>query len=577
MGEEDRGSPVPLQQGLNPQSSTRDSLNHRPPSPGSLSVANRPLSGHFYTCAMVVTILGGIGLFLIGMSLMSDGLKALAGGALRDVLTRVVAGPWSALGAGAAVTAVVQSSSATTLMTIGFVSAGLISFQQAVGVIFGANLGTTSTGWLVSVLGFKVSMGAIALPVVFVGAMGRILARGRLSAAGLALAGFGLIFVGIGLLQQGMVGLQSYVDPSMLDVGGFFGRLLMVMLGIAMTVVMQSSSAAMATTLAALDSGVITLDQAAALVIGQNVGTTVKAGLAAIGASVPAKRTAMAHFLFNAITGAVAFAILPLFLWGASAMNLLHEGPIALAAFHTVFNVLGVAILLPISGRFARLVERIIPDRGDRLTRFLDVSVTQLGPVAIEAARRCVVEIMRETLEDLRQILDGARPRADHIVSLNHALDEVHAFLHRLGAGEQSDAEVRQHLAILHAAEHASLLVGACERAPAAASLRTPDLDPQIAALEDMIVEAHAWLANPATSAPAQPMADAAANIERLRRTIRLDILQHVAKRSREPTQAATAIEALRWGEEVAHRIARGVAYLEANSDSNKARNAPFN
>ncbi len=518
---------------------------------------------------MLVTLLGGIGLFLLGMSLMVDGLKSLAGGMLRDVLTRVVAGPWSALGAGAAVTALVQSSSATTLMTIGFVSAGLITFQQAVGVIFGANLGTTSTGWLVSVLGFKVSMGAIAYPLVFIGAMVHILARPRLGASGRALAGFGLIFVGIGLLQEGMVGLQSHVDPSVLAVGGIAGRLLMVLLGVAMTVVMQSSSAAMAATLAALDSDVVSLDQAAALVIGQNVGTTVKAGLASIGASTPAKRTAMAHFLFNAITGAVALAFLPLFLWGASAMQVDHEGPIVLAAFHTVFNILGVAILLPVSGHFSRLIERLLPDRGDRLTRFLDLSVTQLGPVAIEAARRCVAEIMRETLDDLRQALEGARGRQDHAAKLHRALDEVQTFLHRLSAGTQSDDDVQRHAAILHAVEHTSLLVAACERTPRASVLRAPQLDPQLAALEDLINEARAWLANPTTSAPTQSMADTAANVERLRRTIRLDILNHTAQGAAQPADAATAIEALRWGEEVAHRIARGVAYLDPGTLKN--------
>lgn len=521
---------------------------------------------------MVLAILGGIGVFLLGMVLLSDGLKSLAGGVLRDVLMRVVAGPWSALGAGAAMTAIVQSSSATTLMTIGFVSAGLISFQQAVGVIFGANLGTTSTGWIVSVLGFKVSMGAIALPLVFTGAMAHVLAKARIGSAGLALAGFGLIFVGIGLLQEGMAGVADRIDLGALALGGLAGRLLMVLIGIVMTVVMQSSSAAVATTLAALDKNVVTLDQAAALVIGQNVGTTVKAGIASIGASVPAKRTAMAHFLFNAVTGAAAFAILPLFLWSARAADIEHEGPIALAAFHTVFNVLGVAMLLPISGRFSRLVERIIPDKGDRLTRFLDVSVTSLGPVALEAARRSVAEIMREMLEDIRQLLEGSKIRAERISRFRTALDEIHRFLHRLSAGAQSEAEVARHLAILHAAEHASLLAGACERAPQVSVLKAPAIDPQAAALLDMIAEAQRWLVNPATAAPADVMADAAENIERMRRTIRLDVLQQIAKGQSDPAKAAAAIEALRWANEVAHRVARGVTYLDPGGGGTPTR-----
>lgn len=523
---------------------------------------------------MIVTLLGGIGLFLLGMLLLTDGLKSLAGGMLRDVLMRVVGGPWSALGAGAAVTAVVQSSSATTLMTIGFVSAGLITFQQAVGVIFGANLGTTSTGWLVSVLGFKVSMGAIALPLVFIGAMAHVVAKARIGAAGLALAGFGLIFVGIGLLQEGMAGLAERIDLGAIPASGLGGRLLMVLVGIVMTVVMQSSSAAVATTLAALDKGVVTLDQAAALVIGQNVGTTVKAGIASIGASIPAKRTAMAHFLFNAVTGVAAFGILPLFLWAARVADIEHEGPIALAAFHTVFNVLGVALLLPVSGHFARLIERMLPDKGDAMTRFLDVSVTSLGPVALESARRSVAEIIRETLDEAHRVLDGAGPRSDHLQRIRGALDEVHRFLHRLSTGAQSEAEVQRHLAILHAAEHASLLTTACSRAPRPSVLKLPALDPQLAALRDMIDEAQRWLANPATAAPSRNMADAAANIERLRRSIRLDILQDNAKGKTEPGDAAAAIEALRWANEVAHRVARGVTYLDPGSTFTTTRNA---
>ncbi|NUM78660.1 Na/Pi cotransporter family protein, partial [candidate division KSB1 bacterium] len=262
---------------------------------------------------MIPNLLGGIGLFLLGMILLTDGLKAVAGEALRRVLSRFVRGPFSALFSGATVTILVQSSSATTLTTIGFVSAGLLTFPQAVGVLFGANLGTTSTGWIVAVLGLKISVGKLALPLIGVGALLRLLTRDRLAAGGLALAGFGLIFVGIDTLQAGMAHLAERFDPSQLPGETFAGRMLLVVTGIAMTVVMQSSSAAVATTLTALHGGAIDLTQAAALVVGQNVGTTVTAALAGLGAVTAAKRTALAHILFNVITGVVALAILPHF------------------------------------------------------------------------------------------------------------------------------------------------------------------------------------------------------------------------------------------------------------------------
>ena len=209
---------------------------------------------------MFAQLLGGIGLFLLGMILMTEGLKALAGGALRDVLTRFTGGRLQAAASGAALTAMVQSSSATTLATIGFVSAGLLPFAPAVGVIVGAAVGTTSTGWLVSVLGLKFSISAIAMPLVGVGALIRLLGRGRAANLGMALAGFGVIFIGIATLQGGLDDLAQRFDLTAVRGETIPGRLLLVAIGFAMTVVMQSSSAAVATSISALHSRAISLE-----------------------------------------------------------------------------------------------------------------------------------------------------------------------------------------------------------------------------------------------------------------------------------------------------------------------------
>ncbi|HWV58591.1 MAG TPA: Na/Pi symporter, partial [Longimicrobiales bacterium] len=163
---------------------------------------------------MTASILGGVGIFLLGMVILTDALKALAGDALRMILSRFVSGPWSAMLSGATATLLVQSSTATTLTTIGFVSAGLITFPQSIGVIFGANLGTTSTGWMVSMLGLHFSIAVAAMPAVAIGAVLRLLGRDSIAAAGFALAGFGLIFVGIDILQVGMAGLADRFDLS---------------------------------------------------------------------------------------------------------------------------------------------------------------------------------------------------------------------------------------------------------------------------------------------------------------------------------------------------------------------------
>ncbi|MCG3153655.1 MAG: hypothetical protein DKINENOH_00245 [bacterium] len=402
---------------------------------------------------MILDLLGGIGLFLLGMILLTDGLKAVAGDALRRVLSRFVRGPFSALLSGATVTMLVQSSSATTLTTIGFVSAGLLTFPQAVGVLFGANLGTTSTGWIVAVLGLKISVGKLALPLIGIGALLRLLTRDRLAAGGLALAGFGLIFVGIDTLQAGMAHLAERFDPSQLPGETFSGRLLLVAMGIAMTVVMQSSSAAVATTLTALHGGAIDLTQAAALVVGQNVGTTVTAGLACIGAATAAKRTALAHILFNVITGVVALAILPHFVRLADALAHGLEaqpGALALATFHTVFNVLGVLLLLPWTRGYARLIERLVPERGPALTRRLDATVATVAPVAIEATRLTLREIALVLSEYLQNLLQG-RPSRDTLEPAGRALDETRKFLGRIRSDPETKSEHQRHIDTLHA------------------------------------------------------------------------------------------------------------------------------
>ena len=215
----------------------------------------------------ISNLIGGIGLFLLGMILMTDGLKALAGNALREWLSRFTGSKFKAVLTGVSITAVVQSSSVTTMATIGFVSAGLLSFTNAIGVIIGANLGTTSTGWIVSLLGLKLSIGQFILPLIGVGALLKLFSRGRTANIGIALAGFATIFVGIQTMQNGMTGLAEHIDLSQYSAAGIQARLLLVLIGAAITLVMQSSSAAVATTLTALAAGTISIEQAAALVM----------------------------------------------------------------------------------------------------------------------------------------------------------------------------------------------------------------------------------------------------------------------------------------------------------------------
>lgn len=417
---------------------------------------------------MLSATLGGLGLFLLGLVLLSDGLKAVAGTALRAALARFTDRPWRALLTGLALTAAVQSSTATTVMTIGFVNAGLMTFGQAVGVIFGANIGSTSTGWIVSVIGLKVSLGKAALPVVAVGALLRLVLRGRGAALGLALAGFGLMFLGLDTLQAGMKDLSASLDPTVLPTGHTLGgRAVLVVCGVLMVLILQSSGVTVAATITALHLHTIDLTQATALVVGQNVGTTATALFAAIGGPAAVKRTAVAHFLFNAFTAVVVFCLLAPFTTAVQAV-VGWWGPAddatTLAAFHSAFSVLGVLLLFPVIHRFSGLIERLLPERGPLLGRSLGRGVADEPTLALEATRRTLAEIAAHLLGVMRRRLDGvaAEDVEADLDAARRAFDETRRFIARIGANEETAAEHAVHVSVLQGLDQLERLARAC-------------------------------------------------------------------------------------------------------------------
>lgn len=401
------------------------------------------------------TLAGGIGLFLLGMVLMSDSLKAMAGESLRTGLARLTGKPIKALLAGMGATAAVQSSTATTMATIGFVSAGLLSFQNAIGVIIGANIGSTSTGWIVALLGMKFSISSLAMPVIAVGAIMKLLGKDRVALAGLALSGFGLIFVGIEFLQQAMAGLAAQVDLTQFSSSGIGPRLVLVLIGIVMTIVLQASSAALATTLAALSTGTIDFSQAMSLVIGQNIGTTATALLAAMGGTANAKRTALVHLLFNVGSAILAFFILqPLFSWGTQAWGLRHAGintALALAAFHTAFSVLGAAVFLPQSALLARLAIRLAPERAPPGLRQLDNSLLSVPALAIAAAEKTISLGLADTCHLLAQRIQGQATASNKSgINLDKLLNAVDTYIASMEAPQSAaDQQRLMHLLLL--------------------------------------------------------------------------------------------------------------------------------
>jgi len=421
-----------------------------------------------------ISVLGGVGLFLLGMTVMTEGLKALAGSALRTVLGKAAATPLRGSFWGALVTLLVQSSSATTMTTIGLVSAGLLTFPQGLGLVFGANVGTTGTGWLVALIGVRVSLTAAALPMIFVGALTRLLASGRVSGAGAALAGFGLVLFGLTTLQQGMGGLADRLHPADLPAvlagpdaawwRGMLGALVLVVVGLVMTAVMQSSTAAIAVTLSAYFAGAVGLDQGCALIIGQNIGTATSSALAAIGASTTAKRLAIAYVLFKVIAAVIALALFPIVTPLLVRASQAIDGVTLLAAYHTAYNVVGVVVLLPLVDRFTRLVERILPERGSPLTRCLDPSALETPIVAVEAVRRTIARALAAVCGSVVAAL-AAATRGEPVagkegISVREAdaLRQAQVFLSEVAGPPDTDDEQRRLTSTLHALDHASRL-----------------------------------------------------------------------------------------------------------------------
>lgn len=372
--------------------------------------------------SLIGSFIGGIGLFLLGMKLMTDGLKVAAGQALRHILSQWTRTPLRGFLSGILITSLVQSSSAVTVAVIGFVNAGLLSLLQTSYVIYGTNIGTTMTSWLVAMVGFKIDVQAFALPLIGLGTFLHLFGgASRRGAMGEALAGFGLFFLGISILKDAFGDVGNAISFADFPSEGW-GLLLFTGMGFLLTFLMQSSSAAMAITLTAAAGGLIPLTAAAATVIGANVGTTSTAALAVIGATSNAQRTAAVHVLFNLITALMALLLLAPLLWAVRwlslQLGLIDSVATELAMFHTLFNVLGVCLLWLVTPHLVTWLERRLraaeEDRGRPV--YLDKNVLATPALAFNAL---VMELER-TGGFARQML------LDALSSEHHAGSQLH-------------------------------------------------------------------------------------------------------------------------------------------------------
>ena len=519
----------------------------------------------------VAQLAGGIGLFLLGMIIMTNGLKALAGPVLKRWLARFTKSPSTGAATGAVTTAIIQSSSATTVTAIGFVSAGLLTFPQALGIIFGANLGTTITGWIVALVGFKLNLGVLVLPLILVGVLLRLFGSARPASVGMALAGFGLIFVGIDGLQEAMSGVPDLVTPESFPPDTWGGRALLVGLGILVTLITQSSSAGMAIALVALHAGTVSFGQAAALVIGMDVGTTATAALATIGASTQARRTGFAHVIYNCLTACGAFLILPAFIaaLGAFSGGALPgaEAELSLVGFHTFFNGLGVVLVLPFTNQFAALLERIVPEEGAPLTRGLDPVLLQQPDVALVASAHALEREATRALQEFEALLErdaDAERSAARREALETALAETRLYIAQIRVPAGDPRGGARLVSMYHLIDHLLRLLERCnDDVAATAASVTERLAAPRAALRTAVADTYGWLRDPSQPAPEPALAAIWQGLSDQREPLRREVLGAFASGALRTPESLLELDAARWLERCTYHAWRVAHHLQ--------------
>jgi phosphate:Na+ symporter len=422
---------------------------------------------------MIFLTVGGLGLFLFGMGLMSDGLKKVAGQKLRKILESMTKRPLTAFLVGAGITALVQSSSATTVMVIGFVNAALLTLKQAICVVIGTNVGTTATAWLVSISGLgALKITTYALPAVGVGYLLDVLGKTRRTKSiGQILLGFGILFVGIGFMKDGFDPLKESPKVQELFVALGNKPLLAILAGAVLTTLLQSSSAAI-TIVQLLAMGEAfgndwqtVLNVSVPFVLGSNIGTTITAQLAALRANLNSKRTAWAHTIFNILGAGIAYPFIYVGWFGALVYIIspwkLGPGTIAvnIAVAHTLFNVVNSLIFLPMAGLLEKIVVRLVPEKpGDAAAMpvILEEHLLDTPVIALEQARREIIRMARTSqkaliysvngiINDSRKTLGSVREIEDFVDVLQI---EITSYLSALSRRHLSD-EVSNELPVL--------------------------------------------------------------------------------------------------------------------------------
>jgi len=415
--------------------------------------------------SIVFQVLGGLGIFLLGMKYMSEGLQAVSGERLRRIISAVTDNRFTAVLVGISVTCLVQSSSITTVMVVGLVNSAMMTLTQAIGVIFGANVGTTITGWVLTL-----KIGKYGLPLLGISAFLFLFSRNeRVRYTGMALMGIGMIFFGLELMSSGFKPLRTVPEFvawfHAFEADTYLGVLKCAAVGCVLTMIVQSSSATLGITMGLASTGMIHFQTAAALVLGENIGTTITAFLASLGTTTTAKRAAYSHIIFNLIGAAwITLIAIPFYfpliarLVGGNPdlMVTLENGEPsypnimrAIAMVHTGFNVTNMILFLPFVGLLAKLVTKLVPDKeGGEIPRltYLDVRMLDTPALSVMQSRKQILfmgESIEFMLEKLSEVLHSEAPNEElekkifeREAMLDNVQKEVMLFLGELLSGE---------------------------------------------------------------------------------------------------------------------------------------------
>jgi len=346
-------------------------------------------------------IAAGVAIFLFGMLSLEEGFKAFSGGLLEKILKNSTDKTWKSLAFGVVSTTIMQSSSLVSILTISFISAGLIGLAQGIGIIFGANVGTTTGAWLIAGLGMKVDIASYAMPMLVFGIILIFQKSKAFKGIGYILAGLGFLFLGIHYMKEGFEAFKSTIDLASFAVDGIKGLLIFTAIGIFATVVMQSSHATLVLIITALSAGQISYENALALAIGANVGTTITAIIGSLSSNIEGKRLAGAHLIFNLVTGLFAiifiYPIINLVDFTSSFVGIANDDyTLKLAVFHTIFNLIGVVIMIPFINKLVFFLENTFKSSNSKDDKSFD-NVKYLNDSVLELSSTAMAAIVRET------------------------------------------------------------------------------------------------------------------------------------------------------------------------------------